>query len=375
MNNKKKLLIFQPAIGSYRVDYFNKLSNIFSTSIFIEQIIHDSTIYDAIESINKLCITPILLRKFIKIGKRQLFLGYYNALKNIQPDIVIVSEFGLGAISAIIYRVLHKKKLKILSLCDDSFHMLSSNWNFSKFHKIARKIIVPLIDDIILAEPEAKEWYQRHYNKGIFFPIVSDEARVRKEYEKALPISREYVKTFDLEGKTVFLYVGRLVEIKNIDTLINVFNKAGLKDAKLIIVGSGDQEKKLHIMSNDNPDIIFTGRLTGYNLSAWYNIADALILPSKIEPFGAVTNEALIGGCKVLISQNAGSKCLVENDVNGNIFNPYDENELLLKLREFYKTNRNNNHGNLTFVRNTLMQKSFYSFFSDLLSQLKVNYK
>ena len=64
----------------------------------------------------------------------------------------------------------------------------------------------------------------------------------------------------------------------------------------------------------------------------WYNIANYLILSSYTEAFGAVTNEALLAGCKGIISINAGSNCLIKEGINGYIFNPSNIPELATKM-------------------------------------------
>lgn len=79
--------------------------------------------------------------------------------------------------------------------------------------------------------------------------------------------------------------------------------------------------------------MIFTGRLEGLPLYAWYNVADCFVLPSTQEAFGAVTNEALVAGCKCLISELAGSQCLIENGKNGYTFDPHSKSDLTEKLK------------------------------------------
>lgn len=328
----KSLLIFQPTIGSYRVDLYNSLARKFRVNIFIEYNSSSFEIFDANEVNDSLSIPPRLLKKLFKFVGRQIYSGYWKAISDTNPDIVIVSEFGIDAIAAIIYRFIYRKKYKIVSLCDDSYHMLSNNWDFSKFHKYMRKILVPNIDDIILVEPDSRAWYKKHYGKGYYFPIISNEDNIRKKYCNALSLSNKYVQDYKLDSKIVFIYVGRLIEIKNVNTIIEAFNKLSLPNAKLIIIGDGDKAKELRQLALCNTEILFTGRLTGDNLYAWYNIADALILPSMIEPFGAVTNEALIGGCKVLVSSHAGSKCLVRHGVNGFHINPNDIRDICDKM-------------------------------------------
>lgn len=102
----------------------------------------------------------------------------------------------------------------------------------------------------------------------------------------------------------------------------------------MIIVGDGDLRsdlseyvKKLNLEKK----IIFTGRQEGELLYSWYVIAQIFILPSTNERFGAVVNEALIGGCFTLCSSYAGASSLINKD-NGLLFNPYDEKDLIEKL-------------------------------------------
>lgn len=93
-------------------------------------------------------------------------------------------------------------------------------------------------------------------------------------------------------------------------------------------------ELKNFLCNISNHNIIFTGRLEGDYLYAWYNIAEIFILPSIKEPFGAVTNEALLGGCFSLISDKAGSNCLIKKGINGYVFNHSDYIEFINILKK-----------------------------------------
>ena len=79
---------------------------------------------------------------------------------------------------------------------------------------------------------------------------------------------------------------------------------------------------------------IFTGWLEGERLAAWYNLADVFVLPSLVEPFGAVVNDALAAGCFCLVSGRCGSACLVRRGWNGELFDPEDESGLASLLQE-----------------------------------------
>ena len=367
-DSPQKILVFQPTIGTYRIDFFNMLAKCFDLKIYIEYDESAFEIYNPDLWKNLLLCHPNILQKSIKLKKRQLYKGYWSIIESYKPDIILVSEFGINAIASLAYKQLYRKKYKVISICDDSYDMLNNRRDFSKYHRILRKLIVPCLDNIILVEPESQRWYQEHYNKGIFFPIISDEARLRIEYEQALEISNKYITEYSLKGKKIFLYVGRLIEIKNVESLIKAFKKIHSDDSKLVIVGDGNQANYLKELSSDNNNILFTGRLHGKELNAWYNIANALILPSFVEPFGAVTNEALIGGCKVLISNRAGSKCLIKNGINGFYINPADINDIAMNMQEALSTSIECPES--AKLRKSLMLHSFNDLFSDLIADI-----
>lgn len=324
-NKKRKLLVFHPIIALYRIDFFNILSNRFEALIcmFLRQTISQKFDYKKIsEQFN---FTPTYLDKsynffFFKIKK-----GIISTIHQYKPDIVLVSECGYTSFLVVLYKKIFRKKYKIISLIDDSYDMVYYNNQFSRFHKYAEKILIPLFDNIISVEPDVNLFFQKKYNKGIFFPIIQDEIKLRNKYAKILDISARHIEQYHLQNKKIVLFVGRLVEIKNISLVIKAFKQLKSNDTSLVIVGSGNSETSLKSLADNNENIIFTGRLEGNELYAWYNIAELFVLPSIQEAFGAVTNEALIGGCFCLISSKAGSNCLIKNGVNGKIFDPYNE--------------------------------------------------
>ena len=71
--------------------------------------------------------------------------------------------------------------------------------------------------------------------------------------------------------------------------------------------------------------------MSGTNRYAWFQLADLLVLPSIQEPFGAVVNEALMSGCRVLVSDCAGASMLINED-NGSVFSTESQQNFREKL-------------------------------------------
>lgn len=326
---KQKLLVFHPVIAPYRIDFFNKLNESFDAQIclFMRQMVSQKFNYQlTIESRFK--FSPCYLEKTL-LGLRR---GVFSSIRKFKPDIVLVSECGIASLLVVLYKILLRKHFRIVSIIDDSYHMIIDGNHFSKRHAIAEKILIPLFDNIITVEPRVCEYFQGRYGKGIFFPIISDPNLSRNRYEAALPCSERYIEKYELLGKKVLLFVGRLAELKNLQFVIPVFKSIINEDYRFIIVGSGKCENELKSLAEGDSRVVFIGRQEGEALYAWYNVACCFILPSYKEPFGAVTNEALLAGSWSIVSEYAGSQCLIVDGVNGFVINPYETESVRDKI-------------------------------------------
>ncbi len=331
----KRLLVFHPTIAPYRIGFFNSLNKAFETRICLRLRNLKSQKFDYDKISAQFEFEPVY-QQSDKSGDSCSF--FWKNLDEFKPDIVLVSELGIGAIAVLMHRFIKRGKYKIVSICDDSYNMVAENNDFTKTHKFARKIVAPQLDGMILVEPKVTEWYQEHYKKGTYFPIIKPDEKARKEYERVLPLSQTIAEKHNLPGKKVFLFVGRLVALKNVENAIRAFAKMNQEENVFVIVGDGPEKDKLIQLSNKlGTNTIFTGRLEGDTLNVWYNIAQIFILPSYQEAFGAVTNEALLAGCKVLVSEKAGSQCLVEKGKNGYTVDPMNIDDIAEKMEKVAK--------------------------------------
>lgn len=114
-----------------------------------------------------------------------------------------------------------------------------------------------------------------------------------------------------------FLYVGRLIEVKNLSLLISVFNE--LPQLTLTIIGEGPLKKELKQFAKEN--IHFLGSINNSELSRYYVENDVFVLPSNSEPWGLVVEEALNNGTPVIVSSHVGcSESIVEPYSSGIVF-------------------------------------------------------
>lgn len=94
--------------------------------------------------------------------------------------------------------------------------------------------------------------------------------------------------------------IGRLHDQKGFDIVIEGFRRAGLSDVTLDIFGDGPEEQALRALAGDTPGIRFHGH-TDDPVGAMARV-DAVVMPSRREPYGLVALEALAAGRRLLVS-------------------------------------------------------------------------
>jgi glycosyltransferase involved in cell wall biosynthesis len=106
-----------------------------------------------------------------------------------------------------------------------------------------------------------------------------------------------------------FLYVGRLIELKNVESLLEAFAMVSGPHDTLTIVGKGPNESRLRATAArlGLTDRVRFGGLVPYGeLPSIFAAHDTLVLPSKNEVWGLVVNEALAAGLHVVVSDACG---------------------------------------------------------------------
>ncbi|MFN8356521.1 MAG: glycosyltransferase family 4 protein [Spirosomataceae bacterium] len=137
-----------------------------------------------------------------------------------------------------------------------------------------------------------------------------------------------------------FIFVGRLVGVKNLPFLLSAFRAAQVfaPDWGLILIGDGDLKASLQtqIQQQQIERVYFAGGHSWQKIPEWLTLGDIFVISSTSETWGLVVNEAMVCGLPVLVSSWCGCAVdLVEEGVNGYTFNPTKQADLEHKLRWF----------------------------------------
>ncbi|WP_455639389.1 glycosyltransferase [Parabacteroides sp.] len=330
---KKRLLVFHRAIAPYRIDFFNSVNEVFDAKFYFEFKNALEQAFDQNQLNKRLSFIPHYLKPGFA-GIKNFRLDIFGILKRENPDIVFVSEYNILGLLVLLYKLLTFRHFKIIVICDDSWQIAqSAKWP----KRLTRYVLLHSIFGVILADKKALEWYRDNLSfkaKFLYFPIIQSDKEFRSRLEKAYFRTLELRELYNWHEKKVILFVGRLVEVKNVSLLLRSYQKIRetYSDVVLLIVGEGVLEKELKRQADDlfiSDSVVFAGKKEGLELMAYYNLGDLFVLPSLYEPFGTVVNEALLAGCYVLCSSLAGASGLIEENRNGNLFDPQDEESLV----------------------------------------------
>ena len=113
---------------------------------------------------------------------------------------------------------------------------------------------------------------------------------------------------------TVLLFCGKLQPKKNPLILLEAIGAMSPMEREgyaLLFVGTGEQETLLRQRAAQLPGarVVFAGFQNQTEIAQWYLAADILVLPSRQmgETWGLVVNEALMAGCRAVVSSHVGS--------------------------------------------------------------------
>lgn len=367
--NKIRILIFHPYLAPYRIDLYNRLSEKYDIYVLLtgskDEIKTLGFNLDFVNSQAKFKFKYIT--DGVRLGRHLISFVFFKTINDFKPNIIISHELGSNTLFSILSKKI-KKKYKIYTTIDDSPAMA---YNYGSLRNWLRGLVANNVDGFIVVNPEVKTFLEDKYhklrNKIIYFPIIQDDKilsqKINQSEEKAIALKKRY----NLYDKRIMLFVGRLESIKSPDVLLQVYNRIRTEKDFLVFIGNGSMSCSLRydVKQNNIENVIFTGKLSGENLYAWYYLANIFVLPSKFEPFGAVVNEALVAGCYTIVSNKVGASSLITS-TNGKIF---DINNID-SFEDVLKTSLNNLPSEK--LHHSLMNKTFSEYFADLINGMSL---
>lgn len=159
--------------------------------------------------------------------------------------------------------------------------------------------------------------------------------RIRKFWGRESTVIHPFVETKKFEDKIeqpkdYYLIVSAFAPYKRIDLAVEAFRRLGLR---LMIVGKGQDERKLRRLAKGLPNIQFHGGLSDESLGELYRKSRALIFPG-LEDFGITPLESLYNGRPVIAYGKGGLLDTVTPET-GIFFPEQTVESLMAAVKEF----------------------------------------
>lgn len=131
----------------------------------------------------------------------------------------------------------------------------------------------------------------------------------------------------------VILYTGQMLDRKGVMDLIQAFQQANCPDLGLVLVGDGPEFDNYRRVTQGMTGVFWEGYVQSRDMGPYLAAADVLVMPSYLEPWGLVVNEAMAAGLPVIATTCSGATTdLVREGETGYAFTAGDVNRLATLL-------------------------------------------
>ncbi len=263
-----------------------------------------------------------------------------NVLKTEKPDIVHIHNFKGLSISS--FAAAKSLNIPIVFTAHDyslicmRANLLNSSGEICKTPAFMCKIYNKIQKELVNNKPDllispSQFVIDKLKSNGIFKDIKAQKVPLGIELNDCQESNKDY-------SKIDILYAGNLGEHKGVHILINAFKRIKNDNAQLNIVGKGICEKKLKKLADNDKRVKFHGFLEGGELLKMYENANLTVVPSIwYDNSPMVIYESFSCGTPVIGSRIGGIPELIEDEFNGYLFEPANDEELKIILEKIMK--------------------------------------
>ena len=187
--------------------------------------------------------------------------------------------------------------------------------------------------------------------------------------EKNAAISHEIRNGLGIPSEAIVVgFIGRLVAMKHVETIIEAMGKLSSDKYHLVVIGGGERRNSLDKMVAEKglkENVHFIGKIT--NPEYWLNVIDINVLASAYEGQPIAVIECMNKGIVNICSNVTGSKEIIIDGENGILFEWKNPDELARKIEMV---------GEDTLLQERLREKGFQFYNKNFNPQvLKEQYK
>jgi glycosyltransferase involved in cell wall biosynthesis len=246
-----------------------------------------------------------------------------NIVREIQPD--IVNCHNLAGFSSAVWPAIKRAGPPIVQVLHDLYSVCPNSNMFHhgqscqsqcikcKIFRIPHKKLSNHVDCVIGVSNYV---LQKHITEGYFL-----HSKIKKYLHNVKPFIYAKNMVFVKNNYITFGFIGNLSKAKGIELLLSSFASIKNKNsAKLIVAGKGNDDYLKYLKIQDLDNVTYIGYVDPIVL---FSKIDVLVVPSLWnDTFPSVILESLLYGKPVIGSCLGGIPEIIEDGINGLIFNP-----------------------------------------------------
>ncbi len=242
--------------------------------------------------------------------------GIARAFQVSQPEIIFLMEepFSLFALQILFYKNLYSPISKIVFFTWNNLSFSEFDYRPSAWYRMVSRWILDRCDGALTANSDGMSVLR---NARFFQPIetigygVRTDRFINRDDDRLEKLRSELGITSD---EIIIGYVGRLLQMKGLDLLIESFATIDEPKLRLLIVGSGEYEQTLLAQADHlgiRNKIIHFPSVAHHEVPAYMQLINIFVLPSRryrmwAEQFGRVLVEAMAAGA-IVIGSDSGA--------------------------------------------------------------------
>lgn len=256
-----------------------------------------------------------------------------RAVEDFKPDIVHAFHTAFLPPVARFIKILYGIKF-IITTHGSDLHYLEQDKRLIGFIKDTARVCAYITANSTFT----RSWFLKMFGPELSYKTrtipggvnVGDPAELK-------PLIEKINKDYNLDGKRVVLFTGRLTVHKGVEYLIKAARKI---QGEVLILGDGPERNYLQSLINYYK--LSNVRILGYFspektelLNAFYRRADVYVAPSVWnEPLGLVILESMAQHTPVIVTRKGGIMSIVKDGYNGYLVRPRNSAEIAEKVNK-----------------------------------------
>lgn len=263
-------------------------------------------------------------------NSHQFIMGLRKEINKIKPDYVIVHN------SVQIFQLYFKRTYKLGVIVEDT---LRAEEGRKKINRIVKRCLLNKTDFCVPFSNDAKNFLEKNEIKK---PLIKSSWSIDLAFFRDVKdIEAEKKKLGIQREKRTYLIVAALIPRKGLRQFIEAWKSMKsdfIENNELIILGDGPMADELNkLIYNEN--IYLLGNKDYNTVSHYMQCSDVFVLPTLEDLCSLSVFEAMAAGLPVMTTIYNGARYMVEDGVNGYVFDSEKKESIINALKKMDTSN------------------------------------